>query len=116
MLELTVGELGQVAIARQEPPDATVRVLNGTCQGLRRSQRKASSSANPPDHGTGLAVRVGQQHGAAGLALDHAGQVGLVVLALEDRQIGLPVTEGLAVLDLGWAVLDRAVGGQLLGI
>ena len=70
------------------------------------------SSADPSDQSMGLAVRVGQQDGVARLALDHAGQVGLAVLTAEDQQIRLPVPEGLAILDLGWLVLDRAAGGN----
>ena len=68
--------------------------------------------ADPPDQCVGLAIRVGQQDGVAGLAFDHAGQVGLAVLASEDQQIGLPMPEGLAISDLGWPVLDRAAGGN----
>src|SRR4051794_39547948 len=55
-------------------------------------------------------VRVGEQEGGAGLALEQRGQVGLAVLALKDQQIGLPVAEGPAILDLGRPLLDGAVG------
>ena len=44
------------------------------------------------------------------LALDYAGQVGLAVLATEDQQIRLPMSESFPILDLGKPVLDRAVG------
>ena len=68
--------------------------------------------ADPPDQGVGLAIRVGQQDGVARLALEHAGQVGLAVLAAEDQQIRLPMAEGLAILDLDRPVLDRTAGGN----
>ena len=68
--------------------------------------------ADPPDQGIGLTVRVRQQDGVAGLALDHAGQVGLAVLTAEDQQIRLPMAKGLAILDLDRPVLDSAGGGD----
>ena len=144
-LELVLGQLGQVALAGQEPADPTVRVLDrtflpgavriaeigfgadaGRKQGVGGELGAAVEGdgpaaslrqplpglADPPDQGVGLAVRVRQQDGVAGLALDHAGQVGLAVLAAEDQQIRLPVAEGLAILDLGRPVLDDAVGGD----
>ena len=66
--------------------------------------------ADPADQRAGLAIRVGEQEGVAGLALEQRGQVGPAVLTPEDQQIGLPVAEGAAVVDLGRPLLDGAVG------
>src|SRR5215208_3665132 len=67
-------------------------------------------STDSSDEGVGLTIGVRQQHGVAGLALDHRGQVGLAVLTPEDKQIRFPMTEGPAIPDLGRPLLDRAIG------
>src|SRR3954449_2209743 len=53
-------------------------------------------------------VLVGQQEGEPALPLHQRGHVGLADLP-EDQQVGLPVPEAVAVLDLGRTVLDPAL-------
>ncbi len=84
----------------------------------RRQIRSHSANLTTPlpgladllDEGVGLAIEIRQQNGVAGLTFDHGGQVGLAVLTPENQQIRFPVTEGLAIFNLGRPMLDRAVG------